>query len=83
MQLDVDKCKVIIMGGKWKESGKQQEHIKGGTAREEARGTAKILQADPDNPGWNGTKCPQPLLYLSKGARGAAEVSHADSQPMA
>lgn len=83
MQLDVDKCKVIIMGSKWKESGKQQEYIKGGTAREEARDTAKILQADPDNPGWNGTECPQPCCTSSRGARGAAEVSHVDSQPMA
>lgn len=68
------------MGSEWKEGGKQQEHIRGGIAREEARGTAKILQCDPDNPGWNGTKCPQTLLYISKGARGAAEVSHVDSR---
>lgn len=83
MQLDIDKCKMIIMGSEWKEGGKQQEHIKSGTARGEARGTAKILQSDPDNSGWNGTKWPQTLLYTSKEARGAAEVSHVDSQPMA
>lgn len=58
------------MGNVWKEGGKQQEHIRRGIAREEARGTAKILQHDPDNPGWNGTKCPQTLLYISKGAGG-------------